>query len=118
MQRAMLALAAVLFVTTGCATAQTVVAVEGPAQPAVWAVRDTDSTMYFYGAIHLRKAGASWAGPVAERALAESQDVWTEIEFDPAQDAALQGVVARYGFDASRTLSSQLDPARAFERFK
>ncbi len=106
-------LVAVLALVAGCATASVSMAPEGPPQPAVWAVRDTDSTMYFFGTIHLRKAGAAWGGPVAERTLGEAQEVWTEIEIDPAQEAALQGVVARYGIDTTRTLSSQLEPTRA-----
>ena len=114
MQRLMrTALVAILALVAGCATAPVAAVPEGPPQPAVWAVRDADSAMYFYGTIHLRKPGAPWGGPVAERALGEAQEVWTEIEVDPAREAALQGVVVRYGIDTTRTLSSQLDAARA-----
>ena len=54
-----------------------------------------------------------WGGPTAERALAEAQEVWTETQIDPASDIALQALVARYGIDRERTLSSQLSPERA-----
>lgn len=94
-----------------CATAQP--AVEGPPQPALWAVRDADSTLYLYGTIHMRKQGAAWGGPAAEAALAEAQEVWTEVEVDPAREDAVRPLVARYGFDTTRSLSSQLSPERA-----
>jgi hypothetical protein len=75
-------------------------------------VRDADSTIYLYGTIHLRKAGGEWGGPAAKAALAEAQDVWTEIEIDPAKDAELQGLVAQYGLDPARKLSAVIDPAQ------
>lgn len=79
------------------------------AQPALWAVRDADSTIYLYGTIHLRKAGAPWGGPEAQRALNEAQEVWTELEIDPAKEAGMQALVAQYGIDRERTLSSKMD---------
>lgn len=82
-------------------------------EPALWAVRDADSTLYLYGTIHLRKPGARWGGPAAERALGEAQEVWTEVEIDPAREAAMGALVAQYGIDRTRTLSSQLSPERA-----
>jgi uncharacterized protein len=82
-------------------------------EPALWVVRDADSTLYLYGTIHMRKPGARWGGPMAERALAEADEVWTEVEVDPARDAAVQQVVARYGIDPANPLSAQLTPERA-----
>ncbi len=108
-----LALVAAVALLAGCASGPFAGAPQGPSQPAVWAVRDADSTMYFFGTIHLRKAGAPWGGPVAARALGEAQEVWTELEINPANDAAQQAVVVRYGIDQTRTLSSELEPARA-----
>ena len=106
------ALALAALAVTGCAATRANVAVSGPPQPAVWAIRDADSTMYFFGAIHLRKRGAPWGGPVAERALGQAARVWTEVEIDPARDAEVQTVVGRYGFDPVHPLSSRMTPAR------
>ncbi|MDZ4778005.1 MAG: TraB/GumN family protein, partial [Alphaproteobacteria bacterium] len=47
-----------------------------------------------------------------ERALGEAQEVWTEIDMDPAKEAAMQGLVMRYGIDTTRPLSSKVTPAR------
>ncbi|MDZ4778004.1 MAG: TraB/GumN family protein, partial [Alphaproteobacteria bacterium] len=97
------AAAGALALVSGCATAREEAAAPAPVsavvapQPALWVVRDADSTIYLYGTIHLRKAGSAWGGPAAERALGEAQEVWTEIDMDPAKEAAMQGLVMRYG---------------------
>jgi uncharacterized protein len=111
--RRLIGVALAAAVLAACASAPKAPVVEGPPQPAVWALRDADSTIYLYGTIHMRKQGASWGGPVAERALAEAGEVWTEVEIDPARDAEMAPIVARYGLDATRTLSSRLTPQRA-----
>ena len=110
------AAAGALALVTACATAKENTAASPSAavaaQPALWVVRDADSTIYLYGTIHLRKAGSAWGGPVAERALDEAQEVWTEIDMDPAKEAAMQGLVVRYGFDTAKPLSSKVTPTR------
>jgi uncharacterized protein YbaP (TraB family) len=94
-----------------CATAAP--RAEAAPEPALWAVRDADSTIYLYGTIHMRKAGAPWGGPAAARALDEADEVWTEVEIDRAREAEVQAIVVQYGIDTSRTLSSRLSPERA-----
>lgn len=81
-------------------------------QQALWVMRDADSTIYLYGTIHLRKAGADWGGPAAKAALAEAQEVWTELEIDPAKEAQMQGLVMQFGIDPARKLSDRIDPAQ------
>lgn len=104
------AVAGAMLLVSACATEKTSAATQVP-QPALWAVRDADSTIYLYGTIHLRKTGASWGGPEAQRALNEAQEVWTELEIDPAKEAGMQALVAQYGIDRERSLSSKMDPA-------
>lgn len=108
----MAAAAGAMVIVSACATAReaTAPAVAQVTQPALWAVRDADSTIYLYGTIHLRKTGASWGGPEAQRALNEAQEVWTELEIDPAKEAGMQALVVQYGIDRERTLSSKMDP--------
>lgn len=113
MRRRIVLAFAFLVALSACAAKREEAATAPQPQPALWAVRDADSTLYLYGTIHMRKQGAAWGGPAAEKALAEAAEVWTEVEIDPARDAELAPVVARYGLDGSRTLSSQLSPARA-----
>lgn len=78
------------------------------AAPALFVARDADSTLYLYGTIHLRRAGDAWGGPHVESALAQSEEVWTEVGLDPASEARAQGEAMRLGFSADAPLSSQL----------
>lgn len=78
-----------------------------PPNPALYVVRDADSTMYLFGTLHIRRPGAPWGGPVAQAGLAEAQEVWTELIISPETDAQTQGLAMRYGMaEAGRPLSS------------
>lgn len=81
-------------------------------QPALWALRDADSTIYLYGTLHLRRAGQAWGGPAAVAALASAREVWTEVDTDPAASNEAQASVVALGFDRTRRLSDRLDPKR------
>ncbi|MEQ1490250.1 MAG: TraB/GumN family protein [Terricaulis sp.] len=78
------------------------------AAPALFVARDADSTLYLYGTIHLRRAGDAWGGPHVERALAEAQEVWTEVALDPAAEARAQAEAMRLGFGPDAALSTHL----------
>lgn len=79
------------------------------ARPALWMVKDADTTIYLFGTIHLLPDNIDWkAGPV-ERAYAASKEVVLEIhEPDPA---AMQQVMITKGLDRDRPLSQKLSPA-------
>lgn len=78
------------------------------AAPALFVARDADSTLYLYGTIHLRRTGDAWGGPHIESALAASQEVWTEVDLDPASQARGQAEAMRRGMSADAALSSHL----------
>ena len=81
------------------------------AHPALWVVKDADTTIYLFGTVHLMPSDASWHSPELDRAMADSQTLYIEItDDDPANMAAL---VLRHGMDAAHPLSSQLSPAEA-----
>lgn len=104
------------------------------AAPALFVARDADSTMYIYGTIHLRRTGDAWGGPHVEAALAESQEIWTEVDLDPAAEARGQAEAMRLGTSPDAALSTHLSaedrqrlaalvqslgiPAQAFERMR
>lgn len=99
---------------SACATrTETAQAPAGPPQPALFALRDENSTIYLFGTIHLRKEGATWVGPASQKALSEADEVWTEIEIDDAKDGALQPTIVKLGIDPNTPLASRLDSARA-----
>ncbi|MFZ2028734.1 MAG: TraB/GumN family protein [Vitreimonas sp.] len=109
MKAALVALLAVL-AASACADAKPSAA---PAEPAVFAVRDADSTIYLYGAVHVRPNGSDWGGPIAHAALASASDVWTEMDISPETDARGQQIARQLSAaPANRPLSSWLTPAQ------
>jgi hypothetical protein len=77
--------------------------------PALYVVRDADSTMYLYGTVHVRPNGADWGDEDVRRALAEAEEIWTEIEMSPEADARVQALAQQAGAaQAGRPLSSWL----------
>jgi uncharacterized protein len=81
------------------------------AKPALWMVKDADTTIYLFGTVHLMPSDASWHDPTLDRAMADSQTLYIELtDDDPANMAAL---VLRYGMDATHPLSSQLSQSEA-----
>lgn len=81
-----------------------------PIQPALFVARDADSTMYLYGTVHVRRRGAAWGGPDAQAALAQSDEIWTEMEMSAEADArAAQAVMVLGAAPEGRPLSSWLN---------
>lgn len=80
------------------------------AQPAFWAVRDADSTIYLLGTIHLLKPDMEWRTEKLDAALAESTALWLELPTTNA--AAMQSemmiLVSRYGLSPADRLSRKL----------
>jgi len=78
-----------------------------PPGPALFVARDADSTMYLFGTLHIRRPDQPWGGARAQEGLAETAEVWTEIPISPESDAAMQGLVSRFGMaPPGRPLSS------------
>ena len=81
------------------------------AKPALWVVKDADTTIYLFGTVHLMPSDAGWHSPELDRAMADSRTLYIELtDDDPANMAAL---VLRYGMDAVHPLSSQLSQSEA-----
>ena len=87
-----------------------VVAKSAAAAPALWVVRDTDSTLYIFGTMHALKPGIAWRSAQINRAFADSDELILEVvaSNDPAKAQAL---ARTYGFDPTGSLSSKLDPS-------
>jgi uncharacterized protein YbaP (TraB family) len=79
------------------------------ADPALWAVRDEDTTIYLFGTFHLLD-GRPWFNDEVKTAFDASQELVLEAIL-PEDLAALQPMVLRYAIDPTgRTLSSRLTP--------
>lgn len=80
------------------------------AAPALWAVRDHNSTIYLFGTMHILSPDTVWRTPEYDQALADSSVVW--FETDVEADAATVGrLMAKYGFDFKRPLKDKVSPA-------
>ncbi|MGN6739809.1 TraB/GumN family protein [Dyella sp.] len=76
------------------------------AKPALWVVKDADTTLYLFGTIHLLPKDADWHYDALDHALAQSDALVVEITDDnPANMTAL---VLRLGIDAAHPLSTLL----------
>lgn len=81
------------------------------ADPAIWVVKDPDTTIYLFGTFHALDGSTDWFNEEVKAAFDQSNELVLEIP--PAQDqSAMQQVIAKYALDTSgKPLSSKLSPA-------
>lgn len=85
------------------------------ADPALWVVKDEDTTIYLFGTIHILKPGLSWFDEAVRKAFDESAELVTEIgEPDPA---AMQGLIIKYGVNMDGPPLTERLPADKREAF-
>jgi uncharacterized protein len=86
------------------------------ADPAIWVVKDPDTTIYLFGTFHALDGKSDWFNEEVKDAFDKSSEV--VLELPPMEDkAALQPVIMKYAMDASgKPLSEKLSPA-AKEKF-
>jgi uncharacterized protein YbaP (TraB family) len=78
------------------------------AEPAMWVIKDADSTIYLIGTLHLLKHDMEWKAEKVKKTLKESTELWLEVaDFD--DQSAMMGLVAKLGMDAEHPLSSKLN---------
>lgn len=108
LRRSLCALAALLLAAS--ASAQARPELQREIAPALFVARDADSTLYLFGTVHVRRPGAQWGGADAHAALAQAEEVWTEMEITPESQAQVRELTLRYGMaSADRPLSSILN---------
>lgn len=83
------------------------------AEPALWAIKDKDSTIYLFGTVHVLKPDTKWRSAKIDQALTSSGDLTLEI-IGADDPAVMQPLVLKYGLDPSNPLSSKISP----EKFK
>jgi uncharacterized protein len=79
------------------------------AEPALWVVRDADSTVYLFGTIHLMKPEMDWRSDKITKALQNSDDLWLELA-DGTKFEAQQAQLWKFGKDPAHPLSTKLTP--------
>lgn len=80
------------------------------ADPAMWVVKDADTTVYLFGTFHGLDGKADWFNDEVKAAFDTSSEVYVEAIL-PENPAELQPLVMKYALDASgKTLTSKLKP--------
>lgn len=78
--------------------------------PALWAVRDEDTTIYLFGTVHALPKGIEWFNGTIADALADSGSIVTEIKMDDSIAAEAQRLVMTKGvLPAGTTLRSLMN---------
>jgi uncharacterized protein len=82
------------------------------ADPAMWVVKDEDTTIYLFGTFHLMDGKADWFNEEVREAFDKSQELVVEIELpedQAAMAAQFQPLIARYAPDTQgRSLKNLL----------
>ena len=78
------------------------------AGPALWVVKDADSTVYLFGTVHALRPTTGWGTARLDAAFDSADEVWLEI-VDGEDPAALAPVIQQFGLSPDRPLSSLLN---------
>ena len=68
---------------------------DAAADPALWVVRDADTTIYLFGTVHVLKPGLKWFDGGVKKAFDASDTLVLELVMPP--DAEMQKIVAELG---------------------
>jgi hypothetical protein len=82
------------------------------ADPALWVIRDADTTIYLFGTVHLLPPGLGWFDEAVEEAFRASDELTLEIL--PSDDeGSLAPMMVGYARDArGRTIRDRLTPVQ------
>ncbi len=80
------------------------------ADPAMWVVKDADSTVYLLGTIHVLKPGVNWRSEKLDAALKSSDEYWMEADIE-ADPAIAQTYALNFGMDSRNSLASTVGEA-------
>lgn len=83
--------------------------VQEDADPALWVVRDKDTTIYLFGTIHVLKPGLTWFDEAVKKAFDRSGTLVLEM-VEPDQETQQRVVMAK-AFDAAGPLLVEKLPA-------
>ena len=82
--------------------------------PALWVVKDADSTLYLFGSIHVLRPTTGRASPRVTQAFDSASDIWFEIS-NPDDQAAIIPLIQQHGLSPQTPLSSRLTPEEVAE---
>lgn len=85
------------------------------ASPALWVVKDDDTTIYLFGTVHVLRPGLSWFDDAVRKAFDDSDEVVLELVMPEA--SAMQAAVMKHAVNSSGTPLSQMVPADKREAY-
>ena len=110
--RTLLATAALLLSPAACAKQPAASArASNDADPALWMVRDADTTIYLFGTIHVLRPGLTWFDDAVRQAFDRSAELKLEI-VEPAGDT-MAGLIQTKGMLAGGPTLTQRLPVKA-----
>ena len=84
-----------------------VVAAPAGSGPALWVVKDEDSTLYLFGTVHVLKPETPWGTARVDQAFASADEYWFEIA-DLNDQTGVMPLIQAKGISPDRPLSSLL----------
>jgi uncharacterized protein YbaP (TraB family) len=75
----------------------------------MWVIRDTDSTIYLFGTVHLLDPAIQWRTPRVMKALDDARQLWVEVDIPPGGEMILAMGMLQRALSPGRPLSSRLD---------
>ena len=75
--------------------------------PALWVIRDEDSTLYLFGSVHVLRPTTLWRWGNVERAFESADRLVLEIS-NPDDQAAIMPLIQQHGLSPDRPLSTLL----------
>ncbi|MBU1384150.1 MAG: TraB/GumN family protein [Alphaproteobacteria bacterium] len=75
--------------------------------PALWVVKDADSTLYLFGTVHLLRPTTGWGTQRVDAAFDSADQLILEIA-DPTDQAAMIPLIQQYGLSPATPLTSLL----------
>ena len=79
-----------------------------PAGPALWVVKDQDSTIYLFGTVHVLRPETQWRRPEITAAFEAASELWLEVA-DVDDQAAAVPLVQKYGLSPDTPLLDRLE---------
>ncbi len=79
------------------------------ADPALWVVKDEDTTVYLFGTVHVLKPGLGWFDEAVKDAFDKSDQLMLEIVLPEDQSEMVNTMMPLAIDQSGKTLSSRLD---------
>ncbi|HSH40202.1 MAG TPA: TraB/GumN family protein [Chthoniobacterales bacterium] len=83
-------------------------AIAAQAEPAMWVVRDHDSTIYLIGTVHVLRPEMVWNSEKVMKAIGESTELWLEV-LEAEEAMAVAPLIQKLGVDMEKPLSKKLN---------